>query len=124
MPKVTKTKAKLNQEYIFEFGSEVLKTDGLVLRCISCVSPVQTNQRSQMALHHTTKIQGENIEIQQKLVQQLFITASFENQGKLSPDTGTGRIRRSGGRSYIFGLQFRGFEVRNQNPRKKWSSSY
>jgi hypothetical protein len=55
-------------------------------------------------------------------MQQLFITASFENQEKLSP--GTGRIRRSGGRSYKFGLQFLGFEVRNQNPRKRWSSSY
>jgi hypothetical protein len=48
MPKVTKTKAKLNQEYISEFGSEMFQTDGPVLRCIPCDSPAQTNQPSQV----------------------------------------------------------------------------
>jgi hypothetical protein len=83
MPKVTKTKAKVNREYISEFGSEVFQTDGSVLRCIPCDSPVQSNQRSQVTQHLATKMHAKNIEIQQKRVQQLFITASFENQGKL-----------------------------------------
>ncbi len=72
MPKVTKTKAKLNREYISDFGSEVFKTDGSVLRCIPCDSPVQTNQRSQVTQHLTTKMHAKNIGIQEKRVKQLF----------------------------------------------------
>jgi hypothetical protein len=45
---------------------------------------VQTNQRSQVTQHLATKMHAKNIEIQQKRAQQLFITASFINQGKLS----------------------------------------
>ena len=81
---ITKTKAKLNREYISEFGSEVFKTDGSMQRFVPCDSPVQTNQGSQETQHFTTKMHAKNIGMQQKRVQNLFIAASFENQGKLS----------------------------------------